>query len=352
MTPTALLNSMKITLEEGKPFVVFAFPGDEVLQAYVQDSDELISAEGMMGKGFVFAPFAGSHSRVIIPPHKELKAPISGWLEEDSTERGVTEDGEVNASREEHIALVKKALNGLRSGVLEKVVLSRKIRIPRGDSDVFKVYQRLLSRYPDAFRYLWHHPKIGTWMGATPETLMRVNNGELQTMALAGTQPWKGTLDVSWGLKEQEEQAMVTRSILKSIAPYTTSAVAGETTTVKAAKLLHLLTPVRATLLPGEFQWDRIVEVLHPTPAVCGLPKEKAKEFILEHEGYDRGYYTGYLGPVDPEGEMRLFVNLRCMEVTPETYTIYVGGGITKDSDPAAEWQETVNKSQTMMAVL
>jgi isochorismate synthase len=95
-----------------------------------------------------------------------------------------------------------------------------------------------------------------------------------------------------------------------------------------------------------------LIDALHPTPAVCGLPKESAKEFILENEGYDRSFYTGFLGELSVENRSNLFVNLRCMQVKDATYYIYIGGGITSASVPEKEWEETVAKSKVMLRVL
>ena len=99
-----------------------------------------------------------------------------------------------------------------------------------------------------------------------------------------------------------------------------------------------------------------LVDLLHPTPAVCGLPKEAAKQFILENENYNRSYYTGFLGELNMglqnKNDSHLFVNLRCMEIEKNEAYIYVGGGITKESNPEEEWEETVAKSNIMLKVL
>jgi isochorismate synthase len=101
-----------------------------------------------------------------------------------------------------------------------------------------------------------------------------------------------------------------------------------------------------------------VMNTLHPTPAVCGLPKAEAKQFLLQNEGYDREYYSGFLGELNydfatgEEGKTDLFVNLRCMKIEDNKAHLYIGCGITKDSDPEKEFVETVNKSMTMRRVL
>ncbi|WP_224490301.1 chorismate-binding protein [Robertkochia flava] len=347
LTTAKLFDTLTSVWKEDRPFVVYTFPGQNEVHACVQHTKAVIPSGSLDRKGFVFEPFHEGHPGVLIPSDEEYTALYDPESPELKPVAVLKED-----RPEGHINLIRRALEALRTGVLEKVVLSRRITLPDPGKAPFEVFQNLLQGYPGAFRYLWHHPGVGTWLGATPETLLRVRNGEVQTMSLAGTQPYKGTLEVEWGAKEKEEQAMVTRSILENMAPHVAEVTAGNTSTVKAGNLLHLLTPIRATLRAGESPLVNIVKVLHPTPAVCGLPRETAKAFILDHEGYDRKYYTGYLGPVDPGYRTDLFVNLRCMEMSGMQYHLYVGGGITRDSDPQAEWEETVNKSATMRSVL
>ena len=92
--------------------------------------------------------------------------------------------------------------------------------------------------------------------------------------------------------------------------------------------------------------------MLHPTPAVCGLPKEEAKQFILDNELYNRDFYTGFLGELNLKGQTNLYVNLRCMQLKDNRISIYVGGGITADSNAENEWEETVIKAKVMKNAL
>ena len=95
-----------------------------------------------------------------------------------------------------------------------------------------------------------------------------------------------------------------------------------------------------------------LINALHPTSAVCGMPLYVARNFILENEKYDRKYYSGFLGECKMQEQTNLFVNLRCCEIKNDSITIYVGCGITKDSNPEMEFFETENKSMTMRDVL
>lgn len=222
--------------------------------------------------------------------------------------------------------------------------------------------------------YLWFHPKTGYWLGATPETLLKVERNRFSTMALAGTQLYKGEIDVEWETKEVEEQLFVTDYILESLENIqgVENIQASRPYSAKAGNLLHICTDISGHLKNSE-NLKELIDALHPTPAVCGLPKEKALGFILENEDYNREFYSGYLGELNLKTETRrnsnrrnqenqqfssislkteLFVNLRCMKLKAGNARIFVGGGVTKDSNAADEWMETVNKSQTMKAVL
>jgi isochorismate synthase len=97
---------------------------------------------------------------------------------------------------------------------------------------------------------------------------------------------------------------------------------------------------------------QQVIQLLHPTPAVCGFPKEQSKDFILENENYDRTFYTGFLGELNIENQTDLFVNLRCMEIEDAKAHLFMGCGITKDSIPEKEWEESINKSATMKKIL
>jgi isochorismate synthase len=185
-------------------------------------------------------------------------------------------------------------------------------------------------------------------------------------MALAGTQLFTGEKDITWGAKEVREQQIVTDHIVNELSGIPIKV--GSPYTKKAGNLLHLCTDIHGKL-SGDDHLSTLIEKLHPTAAVCGLPKKEAQEFILTHEGYDRSFYTGFLGELNHPNpgsadvttddkstlETNLYVNLRCMQLIPEpkpAAVLYIGGGITQASQPELEWEETVEKSKVMKRVL
>jgi isochorismate synthase len=104
--------------------------------------------------------------------------------------------------------------------------------------------------------------------------------------------------------------------------------------------------------LPSVDRIGNLLQALHPTPAVCGLPKREAFDFIVRNEHTSRRYYSGFMGMLDPQGETHLYVSLRCMNIKNDSCCLYAGGGLLKDSKEWQEWQETEAKLETMRRVL
>ncbi|WP_194850550.1 isochorismate synthase [Nonlabens antarcticus] len=256
-----------------------------------------------------------------------------------------------NEGQMHHEKLVDNAVKSIKNTELKKVVLSKKQTLKRTNPDL-DILKNLLDMYPNANCYFFYHPVVGKWMGATPETLLSYKNNKLQTMSLAGTQPAQNTSEITWGNKEKEEQKLVTDFIVRALESSAVKEIkVGEVETASAGNLLHLKTEITAITHFENLQ--KCISELHPTPAVCGLPRKQALEYILTHENYDRSFYTGYLGWNDPVNETAdYYVNLRCMELFDDHINVYAGGGITSLSDPHAEFQEVQNKLMTMATVL
>lgn len=348
---------IKVKQQESQnlPFVIYRKPNKTKLIGFFQKNDHLYFAEDFKETGFIFAPFNGN--QIILIPKKESVL----WESELTAFKGNydsdKEYSENNTDKERFESLVQKGVDATANGVFEKVVLSRKEIIDLPDFDLVSVFKKLIYTYPDAFCYCWYHPKIGLWIGATPERLLKASKKKFFTMALAGTQNYEDTIDVAWEKKEIEEQQYVTDFILDNIKSLTREVAISSPYTLKAGGVLHIKTDIEGKL-NKDSNMKQVVSVLHPTPAVCGLPKESARNFILENEKYDREYYTGFLGEINKKefskdtSKTDLYVNLRCMQITNKQAHLYVGCGITKDSIPENEWKESVNKSMTMKRVL
>jgi isochorismate synthase len=268
--------------------------------------------------------------------------------------------------------LVEKGISEIKTSDLEKVVLSRIEVEELNAENPISIFKRLYNRYKNAMVYCWYHPKVGLWLGATPELLFKVEGKQLTTISLAGTQAYDENDQPNWTTKERDEQQIVTDYIIKQIKPYVQQINVSKLETVKAGSLLHLKSRITSRIVDST-SLKSIIEALHPTPAVCGFPRQKAKDFILQNENYNREYYTGFLGELNlkqsksrnanrrnvennayavVKSHSNFYVNLRCMQIKDNKALIYVGGGITKDSYPEKEWEETVNKTKTIGRVL
>lgn len=277
---------------------------------------------------------------------------INAWHTPASPQRHAfqTEEGFVGA--------VHQAVEAIQAGQMEKVVLSRTDQetLPDGFSPV-AAFRAMTEKYPRAFVSLVSVPGVGTWMGATPEILVSIDEQQVfHTMALAGTQPAvENVADAIWRQKEIEEQAMVERYVLSCfkklrLREYTEVGPR----TIIAGGLMHLRTDFKVNLREVHFPTlgTDMLELLHPTSAICGLPKAPALQFILDHEGYNRSYYSGFLGPVNSPAGSHLYVNLRCMQLLAQEAILYAGAGVTEGSVAQKEWLETQHKMQTMRQVL
>jgi isochorismate synthase len=258
------------------------------------------------------------------------------------------------ASKEEYLLQVAQ-FTGSFNHAFPKAVLSRVELIPkRRDFNAGDFFRKLYQAYPQAFCHMIHIPGAGTWAGATPETLLRTNGQTVKTVSLAGTLPWKRSDEnIPWEAKEREEQQWVTQYFEEVFANFGIKKYeVAPIKSITAGDIVHLAT---------EFQFQNrlinkklgvFLQTLHPSPAVCGYPKERALDLILKVEKHNREYYTGFCGPVNYLNKTELFVNLRCMKILDEQLALFVGGGLTAKSNPEKEWEETVLKAGTLARII
>lgn len=339
-----LLDKATSCFQKQLPFVLYAKPNETILHGIFQNDETLNVFESQ--SGFVFASFY-SETNVVFPLSNSevLQEEINFETEDNSIQL------ETKSNENAQILFEKLVINGvseIENDTFEKVVLSRKIEVSQ-QVDFIKSYQNLLKKYPTAFRYLWFHPRVGLWMGATPEQLAKITNNTFETVALAGTQVFSET--ISWQEKEIVEQQLVTDYIKSRTENLVEVLQISESYTQKAGNLVHLKSDISGKLKQNVSQLD-VINALHPTSAVCGMPLEKARNFIIENEKYNRKYYSGFLGEFQIQEQTNLFVNLRCCEIENDSTTIYVGCGITKDSQADKEFIETENKAKTILSIL
>jgi isochorismate synthase len=349
-----------------QPFVAYHLPHTSEVKCMIPHNSKLNYLQHYDEAGFIFKPFKTSSQPIVFHEANSgvFKYDLIDIPKDTESKFSIKDD-----QREEYLNLLSTAIKTIKMGKAKKIVVSRVISTAYDLQSPFDLLMKLIKNYPTAFTYVWFHPDIGLWAGASPELFAKTYRNRLETMALAGTKNAKESR--AWTVKEENEQQIVTDDIQKVLMRYANKVDVSERKTDRAGELLHLRTDLKANFQPKSL--GRILEELHPTPAVCGLPKEPAYQFLLENEGYNRQFYTGFLGELNSNIQTQrssrtknqenqayksiakasnLFVNLRCLSYSEGKLNIYVGGGITKDSVPEDEWEETVNKSRTMLKVL
>ena len=350
-----IFNKGKDFLNKKMPFVIYCKPNSDKLIGVFQKNDNLFEIDNFEEVGFAFVSFDGK-KKYLIPRNEsdvyiETISEINYFIETKI-------DSNINSNTKIAFEnLVKKGIASIQNNLFDKVVLSRKESLEIENFDFEKSFNKLIFNYQNTFKYCFYHPKIGFWMGATPEQFLQSSENKVKTVSFAGTQPYSESEKYIWEEKEEQEQQFVTDFILDNLKKYSTEISFSEPYTFRAGNIVHIKTDIEAIVnLKNGFK--NIIEKLHPTPAVCGLPKEIAMQFIIENEGYDRTFYTGFLGELNIDfatfrnNKSDLFVNLRCINIENNLVNIYVGCGITKGSVPENEFIETVNKSKTMKNVL
>jgi isochorismate synthase len=247
-------------------------------------------------------------------------------------------------TKEEYTTSVFMAQQEMKAGNFSKVVLARN-EILTGDFNALDAFENGVKKYPESFGYF---VDLGEqqWVGASPELLLHFEEGMVYTVALAGTKE----LNESFTAKEQEEQAMVEAFIeekleLAGIPNYQKS----EKQEAKFGKIKHLKTAYTAPAT--DKQALELLQILQPTSAVCGLPREESFGFIQEFETLNRSFYSGITGVLKKDAAT-FFVNLRCMRFFEKSVELFAGAGITKESEPEQEWIETENKIAAIKSLL
>jgi isochorismate synthase len=287
----------------------------------------------------------------------ELRAVDMPLFDPDPVERAVVAGAAPPSHYEQ---AVERAVERIRAGELEKVVLAREVRVHgTAPHDPAPVLDALRAAFPAC--YCWC---VGTgelaFVGASPELLVRRDGARAQTVALAGTTRRSADPAVDDHLGEQllgsakdrAEQAIVARRIERTLEPVSVwVAAAEEPALVKVQNVQHLATPIRAQLAEPLAAVE-LAGMLHPTPAVGGEPGERAVPLIPALEGLDRGWYAGAVGWTDLAEDGEFCVALRCALLRGRVAHLYAGAGIVRDSDAASELAETEVKLQALLPLL
>ncbi len=354
----SLREALSVCLNKGLTFAAFRRPGQPA-EIWAQRTPDIEHIDGALllelNEAFVIAPFNMKDDRIpFIRSDVELQfgglGPDISVLEE-CIGSALSSDRPAQATDpvvfKQSIAEAKAVL---AAGDLQKVVLSRTLTTKLDRASLRDLFVGALHDHPEAFVAMVNTPLHGTWIGASPERLVYEEEDRVRVDALAGTMPVASAPETphEWGEKERNEQVLVAESVLHSFLEMELGEVAVHgPEVIRAGHVAHLRTTIHADL--GTRTLGEVVLALHPTPAVCGTPKTKARAFIAKHEKHDRELYAGFWGPWSPDEVTELFVNIRCMRVFADSATLYVGAGITAGSEAGAEWNETEQKAQTWL---
>lgn len=359
-------NSIDLLVNKNVNFALFRLPNETEVNLVLQKnqtSDYFFDIKLLNGKkGFIVAPFTISKKLPIlfIRPDIILKGKeniaeylinnISSFSENSNSDNYLpTTSGDFerykNKFRIFHEELEKEEI--------KKLVLSRTYDIEKKKNfSIGETFRKACDKYPSNFIFLCNTDISGMWFGCSPESLISGEREQWKTDALAGTQ------DVSmlengifWDDKNQLEQNIVVEYMKKQLHKAGLESECSEPKTIRSGDLVHLRTEIHFQTNKN-FDIGETLSLLHPSPAVCGFPKEEAFKFILENEGYNRSYYSGFLGYLDTEKKTNLFVNLRCMQIFQNKLRLFAGGGLLPSSELVSEWEETEHKLQTILSIL
>lgn len=311
--------------------LIYRLPGKEI----VQKSGQFIPIQSSVPEGFIVGDFEGENKFLFIE-------------ESDSDKLYFKKEIPYVLEKQEYVRQGNVLISTIKNIGIRKTVLSRIKEVDFDESKSLDLFYLLEQKYPEAFVYLFSDSNLGTWIGASPEVLLRKINQNGFTISLAGTK--KSTDTDLWTRKEKREQAYVTEFIEEELKSLNISQIEkSETYEYVAGPVKHLKTDFSFTFKDQSI--DEVIQRLHPTPAVCGLPQNLSLEVIRQIEPHSREFYAGFIGEVNNQNTS-IYVNLRCCQILPGKIYLYLGGGYTFDSNPEMEWQETENKSRTILDLI
>lgn len=347
------IQDVRDYMKEEEHYVMFRLPNEKmaycISSPHIRLFDTFPQQLSSLRNSFVFAPFSTQkHPILVLPMVNKIQLEMNETL--PSSIKRTASECEPSA---DYCLAFQTFVSAVKAGKFQKLVLSRAETISVPTQDPIQLFQTLCAKYQNAMVYYFHSHHTGNWLGATPELLLSGDDVQLRTIALAGTVRNQGEMVVplsNWGEKERLEQSIVADFIRNHILSFGQCKDEWGPYSVSAGHISHLRTDFYFTM--NEDQRTSFINAIHPTPAVCGIPQEESMAFILANEGVDRGYYAGFLGTIEEECELNLYVNLRCMNFTDKSATLYAGGGILPTSDLQSEWNETEEKMNTLKTLL
>lgn len=256
-------------------------------------------------------------------------------------------------------AAVSHAIVNFRHSDIRKAVLAvtRELRFS-APVDIDRLLMSLRAQNPDGYQFRVPLPDGAELIGVSPELLLRKRGGWIESNPLAGSAKRHALPDLDHAAgdrllgssKDQYEHRLVIDDVRRVLEPYCRDLeIPDEPSLLGTAALWHLSTQVRGVPHDPRSTALQMACRLHPTPAVCGYPTERARKLIGLVEPFERGLFTGMVGWCDAKGDGEWAVTIRCGMVKRDTVRLFAGAGIVKASEPEAEWAETQVKLSTML---
>jgi isochorismate synthase len=356
--PKVLREALRRSLDQRLTFAAFRIPGRHV-ELWAQRSPELEQVDGSLlwelNEAFIVAPFALDQERIPF-----LRADVELAFGEIAPDLELLDDCAGSAiappwsfpaatSKENYTRNILNAQQAMATSGLQKVVLSKVITAATPELRSIDLFLLALEEQKEAFVALVHTPDHGLWLGASPERLVHEEEDRITVDALAGTRRSSaGSTPMDWGAKEQDEQRLVADAVtevFRELRLKNVNVTGPEV--VHTANMMHLRTRLDADL--AERDLGEVVLALHPTPAVCGTPRNAAAAFLRTAETHERQLYAGFWGPWNPDGVTDLYVNIRCMHLRNDHAALFTGAGITAASNAESEWNETEEKGRAWL---
>ncbi|NMM47971.1 chorismate-binding protein [Marinigracilibium pacificum] len=375
-------RSLNYCINKNIGLIIYRLPGTKTIHLIASDNYEKINHNNLdqLKPGYITAPFFEALDNITyIPADLHLTCEHSGdnfildnilsgeeiiesFLYDSEKTNSISLPSATNIiskekDKDQFIKYVSQCIEEIGKGKFKKVVPARAkyTNLPE-DFNIADLYISLEKSFPNGMINLLFTPNDGLWIGATPETLIEVKGKEIfKTMALAGTQKAQDGIalkDVLWRTKEIEEQALVSRYIINCLKKIRVREFEEEgPKSIRSGNLFHLMTEFIIDIEKINFPelGQVMLELLHPTSAVCGMPQYETEQFILEHEPINRKLFAGFMGPVNVNNDTHIFVNLRCAKIYNNHILTYAGAGVTIDSDPEKEFEETELKCQSIL---
>lgn len=253
-------------------------------------------------------------------------------------------------TKEQYCSTVESAVSQIKDSTFQKLVVSRRSDFPFKADQIGSFVSSVIEHYPEANVSIFNIPGNGLWISASPEVLLAYNSFDgIRSMALAGTRVYEPDFEeVSlWSSKELDEQSIVSDYIREAFHERGISKVKEKGPyPIQAGNLIHLRTDFFACDAPSD-EFYPILELLHPTSAVCGSPKQESLVWLLENEDFNRSFFSGFSGIMEPDFK-KIIVNLRAARIQDGIITLFAGAGITRASIAEKEWIETGEKLKTL----